>query len=361
MFRGEIHAKKIVGGIVLKKNLILLGIAVIILSLAVSVFFKEKDYSGTYKGVYWKGHSKGVSLKDAKQKIETVLTLDKDGTISDAKIDFWILKNGKWIARNNPVANVSVDFSVDPVAATPGSDYKKGVSMFHIKTNDMMGFYAVAVDDDRTVALIILDAVMRYQLEAKFEPGFDFNSKFRDLTINRGLVPTVRASKSGILKPKNWSELEGKHLYAVHPYNNVIKNRGILKGIDENSTLLEFLTALGVKFEKGVPERMDVKYGFHSNGGWEGNYDSIENYLIGKNANEVKSLVDLSSTRYSESINKNNYFGIDLTAGATKTVQNSFEGIAGATVRMSRENTSYMAALVEAGILDKKDLIKGRF
>ncbi|MCS5420791.1 MULTISPECIES: hypothetical protein [Psychrilyobacter] len=345
----------------MKKKLILLGIIAIILSLAAYVFFKEKDYSGTYKGVYWKDHSKGVSLKDAKQKIETVLTLEKNGTISNAKIDFLVLKNGKWIARNDPEADVSVDFSVDPVAAAPGSDYKNGISMFNIKTNDMMGFYAVAVDDDGTVALVILDAVIRYQLEAKFEPGFDFNSKFRDLTINRGLVPTVRASKSGLLKPKDWSELEGKHLYAIHPYNNVIKNRGILKGTDGNSTLLEFLTALGVEFKTGVPEKMDVKYGFHSNGGWKGNYDAIENYLIGKNANEVKSLIDWSSNRYSESINKNNYFGIDLTAGATKTVQNSFEGIAGATVRMSRENTSYMAALVEAGILDEKDVIKGRF
>lgn len=345
----------------MKKILILLGITAIILSLAVHVFFKKKDYSGTYKGVYWKDHSKGVSLKDAKQKIETVLTLDKDGIISDAKIDFLVLKNGKWIARNNPEADVSVDFSIDPMAATPGSDYKKGVSMFNIKTNDMMGFYAAAVDNDGTVAFVILDAAVRYQLEAKFEPGFDFNSKFRDLAINRGLIPTVRASKSGLLKPKDWSELEGKDLYAIHPYNNVIKNRGILKGIDGNSTLLEFLTALGVKFENGVPEKMDVKYGFHSNGGWKGNYNTIENYLIGKNANEVRSLIDWSSNRYSESINKNNYFGIDLTAGATKTVQNSFEGIAGATVRMSRENTSYMAALVEAGILREEDVIKGRF
>jgi hypothetical protein len=357
----DFKKEKIVGGVVLKNNLIFLGIAAIILSLVVHVFLKEKNYSGTYKGIYWKDYSKGVSLKDAKQKIETVLTLDKDGTISKAKIDFLVLKEGKWIARNNPEAEVSVDFSADPAPATPGSDYKKGISMFHIKTNDMMGFYAVAVDDDGTVALVILDAAIRYQLEAKFKPGFDFNSKFGSIGINRGLVPTVRASKSGLLKPKNWSELEGKHLYAIHFFNNVIKKRGILKGIDENSTLLEVLTTLGVKFKNGVPEKMNIKYGFHSNGGWKGNYDAIAGYLIGKNANEVRSLIDWSSKRYSEGINKNNYFGIDIAAGATKTVQNSFDGIAGSTVRMSRENTSYMAALVEAGILQKEDVIKGRF
>lgn len=345
----------------MKKNLILLGVVVVILSLGVHTFFNKKDYSGTYKGVYWKGHPKGMALKDAEQKIETVLTLERDGTISYVKIDFFVFKNGEWIARNNPEAEVSVDFSVDPVAAIPGSNYKKGTSMFDIKTNDMMGFYAVAVDGDGTVALVILDPVTRYQLESKFKPGFDFNSKFKDIVINRELIPTVRASKSGLLKPEDWSELEGKNLYGIHFYDNVIKDRGVLKGTDENSTLLEILTALGVEFENGFPEEMGVKYGFHSNGGWKGNYDAVEKYLVGKNANEIKSLIDWSPKRYSDSIDENNYFGIDIPAGATKTVQDSFDGIAGSTVRMSRENTSYMAALVEAGILDEKDVIKGRF
>ena len=348
------------GGVILKKKLMLLGIVAIILSLVMYVSNK-KDYSGTYKGVYWKGHSKGVALKDSKQKIETVLTLEKDGTISDARIDFLIFKNGEWITRNNPKAEVDVNFSIDPVAAIPGSNYKKGISMFDIKTNDMMSFYAVAVDDDGTVALIILDPITRYQLEAKFKPGFDFNSKFKDIVINRELIPTVRASKSGLLKPEDWSELEGKNLYGIHFYDNVIKDRGVLKGTDENSTLLEILSALGVEFENETPETMGVKYGFHSNGGWQGNYSAIENYLVGKNANEIMSLIDWSPKRYSDSIDENNYFGIDIPAGATKTVQDSYDGIAGSTVRMSRENTSYMAALVEAGILDEKDLIKGRF
>lgn len=339
----------------------LLGAGVLIFSLTACGFRGEKDYSGTYKGIYWKGHSKGVTQKEAKQKIETVLTLEKDGTISDVKIDFLVLKSGRWIARNNPEADVSVDFSIDPVKATPGSEYKKGISMFGIKTNDKMGFYAVAVDGDGTVALAIVDAVIRYQLEAKFKPGFDFNSKFEDLTINKGLVPTVRTSKSGMLKPKGWSKLEGKSLYAIHPFNNVIKERGILKGTDKDSTLIEVLTALGVRFNNGVPEKMDAKYGFHSNGGWKGNYNAVGEYLIGKNVNEIKSLIDWSPKKYSGAINENNYFGIDIIAGATKTVQNSFDGIAGSTVRMSRENTSYMDALVKAGVLDEKDLIKGRF
>lgn len=345
----------------MKKIYILLGVGMLILSLITYTSLDERDYRGTYRGVYWKGHSKGISLQEAKQKIETVLTLEKDGTISDAKIDFWVLKNEGWVARNNPEAEVSVDFSVDPVAATPGSNYKKGISMFHIKTNDMMGFYAVAVDGDGTVAFTITDASIRYQMEAKFKPGFNFNSKFGDMTINNSLVPTVRTSKSGLLKPEDWSELEGRNLYTLHEYNNVIKKRGILKGIGENSTVLEMLTALGVKFKDGTPEKMDVRYGFHSNGGWKGNYDAITEYLIGKNATEIKSLIDWSPPKYSRAIDENNYFGIDIPAGATKSAQDSSDGIAGATIRMSRENTSYMFALVEAGILSEEEVIKGRF
>ncbi len=50
-----------------------------------------------------------------------------------------------------------------------------------------------------------------------------------------------------------------------------------------------------------------------------------------------------------------------MAAGATKTAQDSLDGIAGATVRMSRESTSFQRALVAAGILTEEDVIKGRF
>ena len=345
----------------MKKKLALLGAGALLFSMTAFNALGKNDYSGSYKGVYWSGHSKGVALEEAKKKIETTLTLDKDGTILDVKTDFLVLKNGEWKARNNPGVVVSVDFSVDPIAAIPGSEYKEGTLMFNIKTNDMISFYAVAVDADGTVALAISDAVIRYQLETKFGPGYDFNSKIKDLTINSGLIPTKRTSKGGLLKPKEWSELEGKSVYKIHPYNNVIKDRGVLKGIDDDSTVMELLTALGVKFKEGIPRQTDVKYGFHSNGGWEGNYKALREYLIGKNANDIKSLIDWSSKRYSGAVNEDNYFGIDIAAGATKTIQNSYDGIGGSTVRMSRENTTYMLALVEAGILKEEDVIKGRF
>ncbi len=44
----------------------------------------------------------------------------------------------------------------------------------------------------------------------------------------------------------------------------------------------------------------------------------------------------------------------DLYAGATRTVQDSCDGISGATVRMAREATSYQRALAEAGIIEEE-------
>jgi len=315
----------------------------------------------THQGISWKGEAKGVNLEDTDQKIETTLTLDDEGIIKDVRMDFLTLKDGEWVARNNPEAEVSIDFSVEPQAAVPGSEYKKGVSMFDIKTNDMMSFYALGVDADGTVALAIVDAVIRYKLEAKLEPGFDFDTELGELTINDGIVPTVRTSGSGLLKPEEWGEVEGKNIFDLHIFNHVISDYGVLEGIDETSTIGEMLTALGVEFEDGAPVQMEATHGFHSNGGWKGNYDSVAEYLKGKNANEVTSLIDWSVPRYAKGINEDNAFGMDSKAGATRTAQDSFDSIAGSTVRMSRENTSYQAALVDAGIISEEEVIKGRF
>jgi len=52
---------------------------------------------------------------------------------------------------------------------------------------------------------------------------------------------------------------------------------------------------------------------------------------------------------------------VDTVTGATKTVQDSVDTISGATVRMSRESGAYQRALVDAGILEEKDVIKGRY
>lgn len=322
---------------------------------------ENKGYAGVYQGVSWRGEASGVTLEEATQKIETTLTLNEDGIIEDVDMNFFALKNGEWKARNNPKSTVTIDYSVDPKAAVPGSDYSPGQSMFDVKTNDMMSFYALGVDTDGTVAFGIVDAVIRYQLEVKMDSDFDFDSTLETVTIGDGLVPTVRTSGSGLIKPSDWSELEGEDLFGIHPWNHVISDYGVLEGIDETSTVREMLETLGVEFEDGKPKAMEATYGFHSNGGWKGNYDSMANYLRGKDANEVTSFVDWSNPKYAQNITEENFFGVDRIAGATRTAQNSVEGMAGATVRISRENTSYQRALVDAGIISEDDVIKGRF
>ena len=137
--------------------------------------------------------------------------------------------------------------------------------------------------------------------------------------------------------------------------------RGVFKGLSGNSTMQEVLEAVGITFMDGMPSESDLMTGFHSAGGWAGNYEAVEKFLIGKNATELTSLVDWSIKSWSGAINDDNFFGIDAVSGATKTTQNSTDTIAGATVRMSRESNSYQRALVNAGILKEGEVIKGRF
>jgi len=118
---------------------------------------------------------------------------------------------------------------------------------------------------------------------------------------------------------------------------------------------------MGVVFKDSKPVPMTAKYGYTGNGGWSGNYAKISEFLKGKNALEMTSLVDWSIEKYKKGINDKNFFGVDIVAGATKTVQLSYDTIAGATVRMSRESNSYQRALVKAGIIKEEDVIKGRY
>lgn len=324
---------------------------------------KSVDYSGTYTGYSWGGETSGTSLEDAKSKIETTLTLDKNGVIQDAKLDF-LAKNsdGSWRARNNPEAQVQVDFSVTPTAATPqaeGQEYKAGNSMFKISANDKMGMYAVAVDTDGTVAFAIVDPLHRYQTEMKLGPDFDLNRPISSVTIASGeLVPTTRTSGSGSLKPKSWDELADKNIFSFYE-EYIYTMRGTFEGLTAESPVAHLLERAGVSFADGKPQALAPFYGYYGSGGWEGNYNAIAAFLKGKKATELPSLVNWSSPRYSKSIGENKVFGI--VSGATRTVQNSADGIAGATVRMSRESQSYQRALVAAGILQESDVIKGRF
>ncbi len=349
----------------MKKIIVLLLLLMLVVS---TVACDNTDYSGTFTGVSWKGESKGVALEDAVQKIVTEITLDKKGIITDMKMDFLKLKDDKWIKRNNPEATVTFDTSVAPTPATIGEKVESGQSMFTIGTNDKMSLYLVGVDESGTVAYGIVDPITRYLMEVKFDGDFDFSKKFVDLKINEAFVPTVLTSTSGLMKPKNLNELDGFSVLNISEYSHVINLRGVYADLTEETTVEEFLELSGVTFVDGQPQALEASYGFHSAGGWDGNYKSIAKYMIGKEATELTGLTDYSGTNhegeeYSIGINEDNFFGIntDVVSGATKTIQKSYDTVSGATVRISRENTSFQRALVEAGIITEEDVIKGRF
>lgn len=321
-----------------------------------------RSYAGTFAGFSWQGEASGTAFEDATQYIQTILTLDEDGTILDAKLDFFVMKDGYWIARESGNAFVSINYNVEPEAAVPGEDYKRGNSMFTIYTADMMSFYAVGVSDSGVAAVALVDPITRYQLEMRFPEGFDYSQPLGDFPIGSVYnIPTVRTSAGGFLRPQDWSEVEDKTIFNVHGWSHVVNGHGVLEGIGNDSSVKELLEALGVVFEGDAPVAQAPAYGYFSKGGWDGNLAAIEAYLIGKNATELTSLVDWTLPRFAGAINDQNQFGVDVASGATNTVQNSIDGIAGATVRISREATAFQRALVAAGILSEEDVIIGRF
>jgi hypothetical protein len=354
-----------------KKYLVAVGLIVMLLFLTLLTACaptndtseaEESSLQGHYVGYAWQGEVDGVELTEASQYIETILKLDEEGIITDAKMRFFVQKDGFWIARQSGNAFVSVDFSVTPTQATPGENYAPGDSMFTIYTADMMSLYAVAVSPENVTAAALVCPVTRYQYEIRLTPDTDFNMPINEVTIGSGmLVPTIRTSGSGLLRPDDWDLFADRNIFNIDRWSHVVNDKGIFEGIDEGSSLMAFLEAMGVEFADGIPQPLDAKYGYFGLGGWDGNYQAIEEFLIGKNATELTSLIDWSLPYYAGAINDKNQFGVDVTSGATRTVQNSIDGISGATVRMSREGTSYQRALVDAGIITEEDVIIGRF
>ncbi len=325
---------------------------------------EQNDLSGTYVGYSWKGEASGTLLEDASQKIETTLTLSADGTIVDAEMLFWKLKDGSWYTRQDGTAHVSADLGVTPVAATPGSSYSKGTSMFTVDTHDFMSLYAVEVDEAGNTAFLFVDPITRYQFEILLPVGYNFATQVSAVTVDGtpgGFIPTVRTSGSGLFKPASWTELAGMNMFSISMFSHVMQDTGVFEGLNGDSTMQELLEAVGVVFTEGVPATQGLEYGRHSNGGWQGNYEAIAEYLIGKNVSEITSLVDWDVERWNLAINEDNIFGVDLVAGATKTAQNSLDTIAGATVRMSRESTSFQRALAAAGVITEEEIVIGRF
>ncbi|MCL1992858.1 MAG: hypothetical protein FWG66_07910 [Spirochaetes bacterium] len=330
-----------------------------------------------YVGHSWGGERAGVTLENATSVIETRLFLDANDIITDVQIDFLLLQNGRWIQRNNSRARVSINFAVTPTAATPAATvaaHTPGASMFTIDTNDLMSFYAVGVDTDGTVAFVFVDPTSRYQLEARFPPDFDFSQPMGNLGQLEVFIPTVFTSGTGFAPNADWIvsgdgftiDLHGQSIFDTHPWNHVIYERGTFQGTGNATPLREFLELAGVVFgANGVPMAMAPRYGFHSVGGWEGNFVAIRQYMVGRNAREVTGFGEFSP-RHAAAINpQTRFFHWDYipdgVTGATATWQDSFDGIAGATVRISRENTSFQRALVAAGFITEAQVIRGRF
>lgn len=323
---------------------------------------EDDSLKGRYVGYSWNGETAGVELSDASQYIETILELDENGVITDARIRFVVQRDGYWIPRQSGNSYVEVDFEVNPTPAIPGNDYSPGNSMFTLYNADLMAFYAVAISEDGIVAAALVCPVTRYQFEIKLPEDFDHATPFNQLTIGNGLlVPTVRTSASGLLRPQEWDSLADNSFFDISSYSYVTTIRGTFAGLDGTATTRTVLEAMGVNYSNGRPQPMEASYGYYGIGGWAGNYRAIEEFLIGKNATELTSLVDWSIERYAAGINEQNQFGIDVVTGATRTVQNGVDTISGATVRMSRESTSYQRALVEADILNAEEVIIGRF
>ena len=347
--------------VIMATGLVLLFLLLTVLS-ACTPATGDTSLKGRHVGYSWQGEDEGVELADATQYIETILELDEDGIITDAKMRFFVQKDGFWITRQSGNAFVTADFSVTPTRATPGENYTPGDSMFTIYTADMMSFYAVAVNPENVTAVAIVCPVTRYLYEIRLSADTDYSRPIGEMTIGSGLlVPTVRTSGSGLIRPDDWDSLADKSIVNIDRWSHVVNAQGIFEGIDEASSLMDFLEAMGVEFVDGIPQPLEIKYGYFGLGGWEGNYRAIEEFLIGKNATVLTSLIDWSLPSYAGAINDQNQVGIDVESGATKTVQNSIDGISGATIRMSREGTSYQRALVDAGIITEEDVIIGRF
>ncbi len=319
-------------------------------------------FAGYHVGYSWSGEARGTAFEDAGAYIETVLELDEDANILSAKMRYWQRVDGFWTTRQSGNAMVTVDSSIDPSPATLSSPFVPGDSMFSIYTVNVMSLYAVAVDEDGTVAVTVVEPLTRYRFEMKFPPGFDFRAQMNELTLGSGLVvPTQRTAGGAFLSPASWDELADRHIFDLHEYSHVLNDVGVFSDIDDRSSVRNFLTSMGVEFDGDRPVAMAPQYGYFGLGGWKGNYGAIANYLVGRNARTLTSLVDWSPDRYRDAINELNQFGVDVPTGATRTVQDSADGISGATVRMSRESTSYQRALVDAGILSEDDVIVGRF
>lgn len=344
----------------MKKIILLL----VLFTFAITIIACSKDtgYEGEYVGYSWSGENKDVAFEDATQYIETKMTLDKNGIITDYTMDFKVKKNDVWVSRLDQTSTVTIDYNAIPTLANVGESYVAGVSMFSVETTDFMSFYAYGVNSEGVVALAIVDPVTRFMFETRLESDFDFSQPLSALNVGNSLsVPTTRASAYGLVKPTSWDAYVEKNVFNVHGFSHVLTDEGVFESVTQTTTVKQLLETLDINFVDGVPQEKDASYGYFGLGGWNGNYEAIAQGLIGQDATQMISLIDWNIERYALGINGENEFGVDVQAGGTKTAQDSYDTIAGATVRMSRESTSFQRALVAAGIITEDQVIVGRF
>lgn len=322
----------------------------------------DTGYEGEYTGYSWGGESSGTTFEEATQYIETKMTLDKEGIITDFTMDYKVKRGDNWVSRLDQTSTVSINYDAAPSTAEVGETYTAGTSMFTIETVDFMSFYAYGVDSNGVVALAVVDPVTRFMFETKLDTDFDYSQNVSALSVGNNLsIPTTRTSSFGLVKPASWDNYTEKNVFNIHSFSHVLTDRGVFDGITQNTTVKELLEALYITFVNDVPQEKAATYGYTGLGGWKGNYEAIAQTLIGQDATQLTSLVDWDIERYALGINSENQFGIDVQSGGTKTVQDSYDTIAGATVRISRESTSFQRVLVAAGIITEDQVILGRF
>ncbi|WP_202943866.1 hypothetical protein [Natranaerobius thermophilus] len=212
---------------------------------------QEQSLEGRYVGYSWEGEADGQSFDEAGRYIETILELDEDGIIEDATMRYFQEIDGYWTTRQSGNAYVDVDFSVEPKEATPGDDYQEGQSMFTVNTANMMNFYATAVDETGEVAVTMVDPVTRYQFDYNFPADFDYDTPMSEITVDSDyFVPTVRTSGGGVEQVEDWEDFADKTIFNMHDmWSHVVNDTGELEGIDEDSSVREFLEAFEIEFE----------------------------------------------------------------------------------------------------------------
>ena len=340
------------------------ALLLVMLMVAFTVIACKEDtgYAGEYTGYSWAGETNGVTFEEATQYIEAKMTLDKEGKIVDFALDFKVKKGDVWASRLEQTSTVAINYEVTPTSATVGETYTAGQSMFTITTPDYMSFYAYGVSSEGVVALAVVDPITRFMFETRLDATFDYSQPISALNVGNTLsIPTTRKAGGALVSPTSWDNYQTKNVFNMHTFSHVLTDEGVFKGVTQSTTVKQLLEKLGITFVDNVPQAKEASYGYFGLGGWKGNYEAIAEVLIGLDATDLISLVDWSIERYAKGINELNQFGIDIQTGGTKTAQDSFDTIAGATVRMSRESTAFQRALVAAGIITEDEVIIGRF